>query len=127
MKEYRPNIVLTHFPYDSNTDHGIVHKSVVIATRSLPNCEISGVLLFEIPSSTTYARLNNTFRPDTYIKLSKDSLDKKIKAMEAYVTERAEYPHPRSRGALKALAMLRGTEIGYNYAEAFQTLWRKGL
>ncbi len=127
MREFKPHIVITHHPSDSNTDHGAVFKSAVIATRSLPNCKISKVLLFEIPSSTTYSRTGNQFKPDTYIQISKESLNKKTKAMEAYTTEKAKYPHPRSAEALKALAMLRGSEIGFEYAEAFQTLWRKGL
>ncbi len=127
MREFDASIILTHHPGDSNTDHGMVFKSAVIATRSLPNSKISKVLLFEIPSSTTYNRTDNQFKPDTYIEISEKSLNKKIQAMEAYSTESAKYPHPRSKEALKALAMLRGSEAGIKYAEAFQTLWRKGL
>ena len=127
MKEFNPSIVITHYEGDSNTDHKAVYRSAVIATRSLPNSPISKVLLAEVPSSTTYAREGMIFKPDTYIPISIDSLENKISAMEAYETEKTIYPHPRSPEALKALAMFRGSEIGVSYAEAFKTLWRKGI
>ena len=31
------------------------------------------------------------------------------------------YPHPRSDESIKALATLRGSQVGRNYCEAFQT------
>ena len=39
--------------------------------------------------------------------------------MQAYEGEARPCPHPRSPEVLKALAVVRGSESGFNYAESF--------
>jgi len=49
-------------------------------------------------------------------------LEDKIKIMELYNTEVMPDPLPRSKYAIRALAAYRGSRIGVQYAEAFQSL-----
>ena len=62
----------------------------------------------------------NSFQPNTFVDISGEHLEKKIKAMEMYETERRVFPHPRSPEALRAQAMYRGAQAGLMAAEAFQ-------
>jgi len=49
-------------------------------------------------------------------------LGKKLKAMEIYSSEMDEFPFPRSRESVEALARVRGATSGFKAAEAFQLL-----
>ena len=49
-------------------------------------------------------------------------MNKKIKALKIYKSEVKKFPFPRSIDAIKALAKVRGSEIGVNFAEAFEVL-----
>ena len=48
-----------------------------------------------------------------------DTLELKIKALEAYESEMREWPHARSIKALEHLARWRGASVGVEAAEAF--------
>jgi len=48
-----------------------------------------------------------------------DTLELKIKALEAYKTEMREWPHARSVEAVKHLAKWRGASVGFEAAESF--------
>mgnify|MGYP001386002820 CR=1 FL=1 len=52
-------------------------------------------------------------------------MDDKIKAMKIYKSEIGDFPFPRSEKAIRALARLRGSTSGFNYAEAFQLLYQR--
>ena len=67
---------------------------------------------WNIPSS------ERSFIPDTWIDIS-DTLNTKIKAMECYSSQIKEYPNPRSKDGIKALAMYRGSTVNIQYAESF--------
>ena len=51
-----------------------------------------------------------------------DYFDKKVEALNIYDTELGQLPFPRSIEALKAQAVIRGTEAGVLYAEAFRVV-----
>ena len=63
----------------------------------------------------------NAFFPNYYEDISK-YMNKKIKALKIYKSEVKKFPFPRSIDAIKALAKVRGSEIGVNFAEAFEVL-----
>ena len=46
----------------------------------------------------------------------------KLHALKVYKSEIRKFPFPRSIETVKALAQLRGSEIGVKYAEAFEVL-----
>ena len=53
--------------------------------------------------------------------------NQKVKALLEYKNVVRPCPHPRSAKAITSLAVLRGCDAGYNYAEAFKTVWRDNL
>ena len=70
---------------------------------------------WDIPNTT------NAFIPNVYVDITK-YIDRKIAAMEEYKTQICHYPNPRSIQGIRALAMLRGTTISREYAEAFMLI-----
>ena len=81
--------------------------------------------MFEVLSSTNWS--NDGFKPDTYVEISQQDLNQKVKALLEYKNVVRPCPHPRSAKAISSLAVLRGCDVGYNYAEAFKTVWRDSL
>jgi LmbE family N-acetylglucosaminyl deacetylase len=117
----RPQLVLTHHGGDLNIDHQVVHQAVLTATRPTGPQAPAAVMLFEVPSSTEWAfsRFAPAFRPQVFIDVAA-SIDRKVEAMAIYDGESRPFPHPRSAGALTALAQTRGSAAGVLAAEAFE-------
>ena len=61
------------------------------------------------------------FKPNLYIDIT-DYYDRKVEAAGIYDSELGQLPFPRSFEALKAQAVIRGTEAGVLYAEAFRVI-----
>jgi len=118
VDDVEPDVVYTHSPHDVNKDHAAVAESTRVATR--PGSGVERVLAYEVPSSTGWAGGDSErFQPTTYVEIT-DHIDRKVDAFEAYATETREYPHPRTERAIRALGDTRGTEAGFEVAEAFQ-------
>ena len=56
-----------------------------------------------------------------FVDISKEWLTK-VGALEAYNAEMRDYPHSRSIEGIKNLAKLRGNQVGYDFAEAFEVI-----
>ncbi len=116
---YKPDIIITHFENCLNIDHQLTFKAVVTACRPIKKSSVKKILSFEVPSSTDWT-LNNkkNFNPNYFVDISK-FIKQKINALKIYKSEIRKYPHSRSLKNVKALAQVRGTSCGRNYAEAF--------
>lgn len=126
IEEIQPDIIITHHPYDLNNDHYHVSKACQAAARLFqrkPIKPLSALYFMEIPSSTDWAFPvdGQLFRPDTFIEIGEEGLNRKLKALYAYEGIMRSYPHPRSDDAIKALAVLRGSQVGRKLCEGFQT------
>ncbi|MDB4417779.1 PIG-L family deacetylase [Akkermansiaceae bacterium] len=126
IEEVQPDIILTHHPYDLNNDHYHTSKACQAAARLFqrkPCKPLTGLYFMEIPSSTdwTFPVDGQNFRPDTFIEVGELGVAQKLKALNAYEGVMRSYPHPRSDESIKALATLRGSQVGRHYCEAFQT------
>ena len=117
-----PNTVYTHHGGDLNIDHRIVHEAVITACRPLPGSPVRRIFSFEARSSTEWSTpaIGVPFRPTRYVDVSAH-FAAKVEAFECYATEIRPFPHPRSVEGIEALARLRGSEAGFEAAEAFQT------
>ena len=51
-----------------------------------------------------------------------DQLDTKLQLLSIYKSELGEHPFPRSLDTVRALALVRGAQMGAQAAEAFQIL-----
>ncbi len=120
VERHEPFRVLTHHAGDVNIDHRVVHDAVIASCRSQPGFCVRELLFFEVPSSTEWRPPCSmpAFEPNYFVDVS-DTIERKLRAMEAYRDEMREAPHPRSRSALNALAQWRGAIVGVSAAEAF--------
>lgn len=117
VERIRPTLILTHHYACTNIDHRLCYEAAIVATRPSVDCHID-VWCGEIPSSTGYLRPTN-WEPNIYVGLSSQDIDHKIMAMNSYKEEVRPYPHPRSSDIIRAIAQVRGSESGFEYAEAF--------
>lgn len=116
---FDPEVVYAPFPGDLNSDHGIVARAASVAVRPTGGKKIS-LLYFETLSSTEWGRLflRECFMPNLYFDIS-STIETKIKAASCYDSEIRQFTHPRSIEGIRALAKLRGMEVGLEAAEAF--------
>ena len=134
MIESKPMIVFTQHPNDVNEDHRWCFQSCSEAFRIgqrqrydiLP---IQQLLCMEVPSSTDWGvdTTRAPFRPNTFFPVAEEDIEKKCDALKAYEGVFRECPHPRRPEMIKALAMMRGAQSGYPFAEAFECVFRRGL
>jgi len=131
--ETKADVVFTHHTSDLNNDH--LHTSLAcqaavrLFQRRRGIIPVKELLLMEIPSSTDWA-LNKAigqFNPNTFIEVGEEAINKKIEALSQYRGVMREYPHPRSKEAIKGLAAYRGGQAGMMYAEAFECVFRRGF
>ena len=129
--ETEADFVFTHHPADLNNDH--LHTSLAcqaavrLFQRRPETVPLKELLFMEVPSATDWA-LNkgmNQFTPNTFIEVGEEAVEKKIKALSMYRGVMRSYPHPRSDEAIKSLAAYRGSQSGLNYAEAFESVFRR--
>lgn len=125
------DFIITHHPADLNNDHvqtSLACQAAVRLFQRRPDIKPLQELWFmEVPSATDWALDSgrNQFRPNTYVLLGKESLEKKIEALSMYEGVMRDYPHPRSREVLTGLAAFRGGQAGLDYAEAFECVFRR--
>lgn len=117
---HKPSLVLTHHAGDVNIDHRVIHDSVVVACRPLPQQSVKNLLFFEVPSSTEWrpAASGMCFAPNCFYDVT-GYMAQKIEALRAYGPEMRSFPHPRSIEAVEHLAGWRGAMVGCVAAEAF--------
>ena len=125
IERVRPSLVLTHHPGDYNWDHTRTYDAVMMAARrNPPDFSPDEIWLFEVPSSTERAwQTRQPFLPSIYVDVA-GSLAVKQQALESYVSELRAGPHPRSVAGIRAIAAMRGHQVGLDAAEAFELVRR---
>lgn len=109
----KPDIIFTHWPFDTHQAHVAVGKSTISAAR-----RFNTIYFYEpiSPSGRSYVG----FRPQVYVDIS-DVIDIKTEALAQHVTEKNKYGDYWIRG-IESRAAFRGYEMGCLYGEAFETL-----
>ena len=123
-KVFNPEVVFTHHSGDLNIDHRITFQSVLTAFRPIKNENTKMIITFETLSGTEWTSPTDSdnFNPNLFIQLDNFNMQNKLDAMECYVYEKRNFPHPRSSKSIKNKAITRGVSVGYEYAEAFQII-----
>jgi N-acetylglucosamine malate deacetylase 1 len=118
---FTPNIVYTHHGGDLNIDHRRAVEAVLATWRPQPEVSVHAIYSFEVLSSTGWAGASSVapFVPNHFVDISGPFLDLKLRAIDGYELEMRQFPHARSRDAVRALAMTRGAQVGVSAAEAF--------
>ena len=126
IHRFSPDIVYTHHAGDLNIDHRITHAAVLTACRPTPESSVCRIYAFETVSSTewVFGRSSEQFAPQRYVDVTQTLADK-LSALACYDSEMRPFPHARSIEAVEALAKLRGSQVGFLNAEAFEVLLDK--
>ena len=119
--------VFVHHAGDINLDHQLIHRSVLVATRPKPAQPLVSLLSYHVNSATDWGTRSgkHSFDPNVFIDIE-STIQTKLKALQCYEVELCDYPHPRSLEAVENRAKVFGSEVGFQYAEAFQLLWYRG-
>ena len=123
LKKIKPNIIYIPFAEDAHSDHNEVFRAVTSTTKWFRHPYIKEVLIYETLSETNFSpnTTSMNFKPNVYKNITRH-LSKKLKAIDIYKTEFKEHPFPRNKKVIEALALLRGSESGFKYSEAFVLL-----
>jgi len=105
-EEFKPDTIFTHDIDNLHQDHKCV------AEQALRVFKTQSVLMFQDIKSTPH------FSPNIFSQLTKDQLEKKIKALECYQTQFRRYYHDME--FVRALARVHGKRINVEFAEAFR-------
>lgn len=120
--KYEPDVVITHYKDDLNSDHKITSECCDEAIRYFQRNdsikEIKKYMYMEVLSSTDWIT-NSAFSPNFFYEIHKEGLNKKIEALSKYENVIRNNPHPRSIENITALANLRGCQSKFDYAEGF--------
>lgn len=131
MEDCKAEVIITHHPADTNNDHVVTSYAVQAASRLFQRREdmppLIELMYMEVLSSTEWSidGSSNRFVPNCFYEVGEIGIDIKLKALESYKGVMRNYPHPRSREAIIGLAAYRGSQSGCNYAEAFETVFRR--
>lgn len=114
INEYEPDIIFTHWPFDTHQAHVGTGKSTITAAR-----RYNTIYLYEpiAPSGRSYV----AFRPQMYVDIT-DFIECKIDSLKCHETEYKKFGKSWIDG-VRARAKFRGYEMGTDgYAEAFEVL-----
>jgi len=124
IRALRPEIIYTHYSGDLNIDHQYTARAVLTATRPIGDYPVKEIYAFETLSSTEWNydySLQPAFCPNVYVDIT-EYYDKKEAAMNCYVSELCQFPHPRSLKGMDVLSRSRGMAAGMERAEAFMLI-----
>lgn len=127
------DVIFTHHPADLNNDHLQTSLACQAAARLFQRRSdvkpLKELLFMEVLSSTDWGvnKAMNPFSPNTFIEVGEEGVNKKIEALSQYRGVMRDYPHSRSDESIKGLAAYRGGQSGMNYAEAFESVFRRGF
>ena len=121
----RPDFIYCPFINDAHSDHQIVAKAVMSASKWFRLKSIQKIFMYETLSETNFNFIETrVFKPNYFVDISK-FIEKKLKICSIYKTEMYKHPFPRSKTSVKALADLRGSQSGFQSAEAFELIFSK--
>lgn len=118
-----PDTVYLPFPGDAHSDHKAVFEAAMACCKWFRFPSVRRVLAYETLSETD-ANIDPgapAFRPNVFIGIP-GQLERKLSILALFAGETGEFPFPRSRRAVEALAALRGSACGAEAAEAFMLL-----
>lgn len=124
IREIQPEIIYTHYSGDLNIDHQYTARAVLTATRPIGDYPVKEIYAFETLSSTEWNfdySVQPAFSPNVYVDIT-EYYEKKEAAMNCYVSELCQYPHPRSLEGMDVLSRTRGIAAGMKRAEAFMLI-----
>jgi LmbE family N-acetylglucosaminyl deacetylase len=119
--ERRPELLLLPSFVDYDQDHRRTFETAFAAAR--PIAPVFGKWLIPFVLAYEQTKLNFAWadlpRPAGFLDITGE-IEAKLEANALYRSQLRPAPHVRSPEAIRALARIRGSEIGVDYAEAYQ-------
>ena len=105
-EEFRPDTIFTHDIENLHQDHKCVTEQALRVFKT------HSILFYQDMKSTPH------FTPSMFAQLTKEQLEKKIKALECYKTQLRRYYHDME--FVRAIARVNGKRINAEFAEGFR-------
>jgi LmbE family N-acetylglucosaminyl deacetylase len=123
FSSFEPDEVFLPHPGDVHSDHRVTFEVASACTKWFRHPSVKRVMIYETLSETDFGinPVEKRFQPNLFINIS-EQLEAKLSLLEIYESEIGEHPFPRSLEAVRALSLLRGSQMGAQSAEAFQVL-----
>lgn len=112
VRELNPSVILAP-AVSKNQDHHFVNRLTHTLTR--PYFCAASVLAYEVDGELD-------FRPNLFVRLDASEAQRKLRAIEAYLTQSAANRHPTSPRVQLAKMVVRGSACYADHAEAFQVI-----
>jgi N-acetylglucosamine malate deacetylase 1 len=113
------DVVYTHHRDDLHRDHKLTAEAALVACRPKADCTVKRLYMCE---NSVHWATGTIMQANQWVDIT-DYMDTKRTVLSWYDTETYEYPDARSVESMEALAVLRGTQIGACFAEAFQLVF----
>lgn len=130
VSDWQADAIVTHNTSEVNDDHVLTAKAVIAASRLFQRApdrapRLKLLLMCESSGSTEWSLDNSVrhFTPNFYVEIGRGGLEKKWEAFCQYSGVARSFPHPYSKEVFESLAAYRGTQSGYEYAEAFECVF----
>lgn len=107
-REYKPDLVFLPSPHDTHQDHAVIAQEGFRAFKK------TTMLGYEAPWN------NLTFTTNCFYCLNERHISTKIDALKCYESQKGR--SYATEEFIKSLAIMRGTQIGQHYAEAFEAI-----
>jgi LmbE family N-acetylglucosaminyl deacetylase len=122
LKDFEPNEIFLPHPSDIHSDHRVTFDVLASCIKWFRSPSIKRILAYETLSETEFGiDPNKRFQPNVFIDIE-NYLESKLQAMTIYSSEMQDFPFPRSKEAIVALATIRGASSGFKAAESFELL-----
>ena len=122
LKKIKPDTIFAPYLHDAHSDHFFTTYALNHILKSFRYDFVERCYLYETLSETNLSFVKNKkFKPNVYFDIS-NNINSKIELLKIYKSEIKKHPFPRSQQSVKSLALLRGSESNYKYAEAFQLI-----
>ncbi len=124
LDEVKPGIALLPWHGDAHSDHRVTFESVQACLKSFRAPWLRKAMAYEVLSETNFNldRASRSFDPTDFISID-GLVERKIEIMKFYSGQVEDYPFPRSPEAIRALAVLRGSQANRHHAEGFVPLF----
>ena len=125
IKKIKPDTIFSPFLHDAHSDHFFTTYALNHILKTFRYPFVRECYQYETLSETNQSYVKRKiFTPNVYFNIT-NQLKDKLKLAKIYKSEFKKHPFPRRLDSIKALAVLRGSESGYKYAESFQLILKK--
>lgn len=125
IEEIHPEIVYVPNRSDVHSDHRVAFEATQSALKpyNMRGLGVRRILACEVSGETDAASplVENAFLPTVFVDIGR-TIERKLEIFKLYESEIQPEPMPRSFSAVRAMARMRGTTIGVEYAEAFMLI-----